>query len=92
MGNILERLWKGIVRFFLSTFYVWIAVIVGVIAGLIWGLNVGVFTFFGIVLAVILYVWGRQIWWFVSGTGDYHGRVGLIKALYLWLFKKNDKD
>lgn len=88
MEKFLKRIWGGIVKFFVSTFYVWIAVIIAVVVSLIWGPTVGVFTGFGIVLAVILYVWGRSIWWFVSGTGDYTGRVGLLKSLYLWLFKK----
>ena len=88
MANILKRIWQGIVRFFKSTFFVWIGVIIGVIVGLIWGLNAGVWTFFGIIGAVIVFVFARQIWWLVSGTGDYTGRVGLLKRLYLWIFKK----
>ena len=88
MGNILERIWLGIKKFFISTFIMWIAVIIAIIVGLIWGTMVGVWTGFGIVGAFIVFIFGRQIWWFISGTGDYTGRVGLLKKLYLWLFKK----
>jgi len=86
--GLLERIWSGFKKFILSTFYVWIAVMVGVIVGFIWGLPAGVWTGFGIVGAVIAFVFLRQIWWFISGTGDYTGRVGLLKRLWMWLFKK----
>ena len=85
MANILKRIWIGIVRFFASTFYVWISVILGAIAGWIFGGEIGIWVFFGGVLSVIALVFFRQIWWFISGTGDYTGRVGLLKKLYLWL-------
>ena len=88
MANILKRIGQGFVKFFKSTFYVWIAVIIGVIVGLIWGTAPGVWTGFGIIGAFIVFIFGRQIWWFVSGTGDYEGRVGLLKRLYQWIFKK----
>ena len=42
----------------------------------------GVFSLFGIFLAVILYIWGRQAYWWFTGKGDYEGR-GFPK-----LFKK----
>ena len=48
----------------------------------------GVFTLFGVLSLVIAYTWGRQIWWYISGTGDYHGRVGILKTLWLRIFKK----
>lgn len=75
-------------RFWFSTFYVWIALAVAVVVYFIWGLQAAVFTGIGIVLAVILFVWGRSIWWFISGTGDYYGRVGLLKSLWIRIFKK----
>ena len=42
----------------------------------------GFFTLIGIFLAAILYVWGRQAYWWFTGKGDYEGR-GFPK-----LFKK----
>ena len=86
--DILNRIWLGIKKFFFGTFYVWFAVIVAIIVGLIWGTGAGFFTGIGIVLAVILYVWGRSIWWFISGTGDFKGRNGLLKRLWNKIFKK----
>ena len=48
----------------------------------------GFYTLFSILGSVIVYVFARQIWWFVSGTGDYMGREGLLKRLYKKIFKK----
>jgi len=48
----------------------------------------GFFTLVGILGAFILYIFGRQIWWFISGTGDYEGRNGLLKRLWNKIFKK----
>ena len=48
----------------------------------------GFFTLVGIIGAMIIYVFGRQIWWLISGTGDYEGRNGLLKRLYNRVFKK----
>lgn len=88
MKNLLSRIWFEMKRFWFSTFYVWIALAVAVVVYFIWGLQAAVFTGIGIVLAVILFVWGRSIWWFISGTGDYYGRVGLLKSLWIRIFKK----
>jgi uncharacterized membrane protein len=48
----------------------------------------GFFTLIGIFSAFLLYILGRQIWWFVSGTGDYENRNGLLKRLWNKIFKK----
>jgi len=88
MKNLLSRIWFEMKRFWFSTFYVWIALAVAIGVYFIWGLQASVFTGIGIVLAVILFVWGRSIWWFISGTGDYSGRVGLLKSLWNRIFKK----
>jgi hypothetical protein len=76
---------------------IWVAILAGfgVLVGLIakwlgayspnaWGF----FSAGGVLLLMILYVWFRQIWWFVSGTGDYEGRTGLLKRLWKKIFKK----
>ena len=82
------KIWFGIKRFFFSLWYFWLALILGVISGLIFGGMAAVWTFFGIIIAVIVYIFGRQIWWFISGTGDYEGRNGLLKRLWNIIFKK----
>jgi hypothetical protein len=53
----------------------------------------GFFTLLGILGALIVFVFGRQTWWLISGTGDYQGRVGLLKKLW-WIItkKKIDED
>jgi len=86
--KVWEAIKRGFMMFIVSTWYVWVAVIVGLLIGWIFGGMVGVFTFFGLVLSVIIYVFGRQIWWFISGTGDYEGRNGLLKRLWNKIFKK----
>jgi hypothetical protein len=48
----------------------------------------GFFTLIGIIGCLIFYIFGRQIWWFISGTGDYQDRNGLLKRLYKRIFKK----
>ena len=88
MKKILDRIWLEIKRFWWSTWYVWFAVVLAIIAGLIFGWNVSVWVFFGGVGAFIAFIFLRQIWWFISGTGDYEGRNGLLKRLWNWIFKK----
>ena len=44
------------------------------------------FTLTGILLAAILYVWGRQTYWWFAGKGDFEGR-GFPK-LWKKIFKK----
>jgi hypothetical protein len=88
MNKIWEGFKVGFMRFLSSTFYVWIAAIIGFISGWIFGTNAGIFTFFGFILAVIAFVFLRQGWWFVSGTGDYTGREGFLLKLYKKVFKK----
>ena len=48
----------------------------------------GFFTGLGVLGAMIIFVFGRQGWWFISGTGDYQGRNGLLKRLWNKVFKK----
>jgi len=86
--DILNRIWDILKGAFFAWWYVIVALMVAIIVFFIWGLQAAVFTGIGIVLAVILYVWGRSIWWFVSGTGDYQGRNGLLKRLWNKIFKK----
>lgn len=87
-----KKLWEGIKRgawmFWVSTWWVWAALLLAALSGVIFGWHVTVWVFFGGVGAVIAYVFLRQIWWFISGTGDYMGREGLLKRLWNKVFKK----
>ena len=87
MKKILARIWFGIKMFLFSMWWVIAAIIIAFLIGWIFGGMVGVWTFFGLVGAVIAYVFLRQIWWFISGTGDYQGRNGLLKRLWKKIFK-----
>lgn len=86
--NFLKRFWFGIIRTIFALWYVIAAIIIGFLVFFIWGIDAGVYTGFGVVGAFTLYILGRSIWWFISGTGDYQGRNGLLKRLWNWLFKK----
>jgi hypothetical protein len=90
MKKFFTWLWEGIKRqfmmFIVSTWYVWIAVILAILTGLIFGWHISIWVFFGGVGAVIAYVFLRQIYWWFTGKVDYEGR-GFPK---LWnkIFKK----
>ena len=82
-------------RILVVPLYVAILVAFGVLVGFIakwlgayspqaWGF----FSAGGILFAFIIFIWLRQAWWFVSGTGDYEGRNGLLKRLWDKIFKK----
>lgn len=90
MRNFFKKLWAGIKRglwmFAVSTWYVWIAVLLAVLAGLIFGWHVSVWVFFGGVGAVIAYVFLRQIYWWFAGKVDYVGRG--FPRLWRKIFKK----
>ena len=88
MKKILNRIWLEITRILYSTWWVWVSAILAVVAGFIFGGDVAIWVFFGGVISVIVYVWGRSIWWFVSGTGDFKGREGVLKKLWNKVFKK----
>jgi len=88
MGKFIDRIKLGFKRFWISTWYVWFSAVLAVIVGLIFGWNISIWVFFGGVGAIIAFVFLRQIWWFISGTGDYAGRNGLLKRLWNWIFKK----
>lgn len=89
----MKKFWEAVkvhaLRFWISTWYVWFAAVLGIIANFIWKGN-GIWIFFGCVGAVIAYIWLRQIWWFVWGSekGDYPGREGWFKKLILLIFPK----
>ena len=75
MKEFFKNVWNGIKRgfimFLISTWYVWLAVIIAVIVGLIWNGATAVWTFFGLVVTVILFIWIRQAYWWFTGKVDY---------------------
>jgi cellulose synthase/poly-beta-1,6-N-acetylglucosamine synthase-like glycosyltransferase len=68
---IKSEFWFKVLRFLFSMLPFIGALVVGIIAGLIWNGLVGFFTFFGIGVAFTLYLMGRQLWWWITKTGDY---------------------
>jgi hypothetical protein len=88
MKKFLAGIWLWIKQLFVSTWWVWLSAWIACIIGLVFGWHIAPWVFFGGVIAMILYVFGRQIWWFISGTGDSQGRNGLLKRLWNKIFKK----
>jgi hypothetical protein len=68
---IKSEFWFKVLRFLFSLLPFIGALVIGIVAGLIWNGLVGFFTFFGIGVAFTLYIIGRQLWWWITGTGDY---------------------
>jgi undecaprenyl pyrophosphate phosphatase UppP len=79
--NQLLMIWK-------SFWYIIVALILAVIAGIVFDRNIAFWVFFSSMLSVIAFVFARQLWWYVSGTGDYYGRVGFLKGLWNKVSKK----
>jgi hypothetical protein len=75
MKKFFSKVWaalkRGFMMFLISTWWVWVALIIAALIGLIFGWHLTVWVFFGLVLSVILFVWFRQLWWRVTKTGDY---------------------
>lgn len=88
MKKLLSKIWFFFKTIVLGLWYVWLAIIVAYISTLIFGAFIGILIGFGIVGAVMLFVFLRQIWWFISGTGDYSGREEFLLRLYKKVFKK----
>lgn len=74
---------------------IWVAIVAGfaTLVGLIanWcnvydPLAWGVYTLFGIFGAFILFIAGRQLYWLLTGKGDYEG--GGLPKLWKKIFKK----
>ena len=99
MKKILKWLWDGIKRIlyfmFVPVWYVWVALILATIGWYItkWTTNdpytsntVAAIIGFGLLLCVILYVWVRQFYWWLTGTGD--SKDGGLPKLWKRIFKK----
>ncbi len=48
-----------------------IIIAVAVVIGLIWGGTAGFFTAFGLIGLLVVFVFGRQFYWWITKTGDY---------------------
>lgn len=49
-----------------------VIILIGVIVGIITNNGyVGFFTVCGLIVAIALFAAGRQLWWFITKTGDY---------------------
>jgi hypothetical protein len=49
-------------------------IVVSVIIGLIFNVRVGFWTLFFLVAGMTIFVIGRQIYWFITKTGDYSNK------------------
>ncbi len=71
----MKKIWNFIISNIIMTiksaWYAILAAIIGTIVGIIWDFNTGFFTFFGICIAFVLFIWVRQLWWWITKTGDY---------------------
>ena len=48
---------------------------IGVMVGLITkNQAAGVFTFLGIYLCYVIFIWGRQVYWYLKKEGDYENK------------------
>jgi len=85
-GKVWAALKRGFQMFIISTWYVWLALLIAFFAGVIFGYHVTVWVFFGLVGAVIAYIFLRQIYWWFAGKVDYIN--GGFPKLWRKIFKK----
>lgn len=52
-------------------FPIMLAFVIGIIAGFIWDAYIGFFTFFGASVLYTFFLMGRQLYWWITKTGDY---------------------
>ena len=70
MKNLLIK----IKQFLISSWFIWLAIIIGISANFIFGKTIAILTFFSIIGLFYIYIWGRQIYWWITGTGDYEDK------------------
>ena len=58
-------------QIFFKFFIPIVIILVSVISFLIFGVPVGFYITFGLIGALVLFVYGRQFWWWITKTGDY---------------------
>lgn len=72
MKEFLKKIGRVVLKFLIATQYIWFAVIGSIVVGFVVGvITISILTFFGIVTAFVAYFWLRQIWWWITKTGDY---------------------
>jgi len=71
MKKILNLIKLNFITFIKSAWYAIIAVLIGVVIGIICGFQIGFLTFFTICSTIVLFVWLRQLYWWITKTGDY---------------------
>lgn len=60
---------------FLIPKYLIISILISVVVGLItWNVIYGFFTLLGIIIAITIFVLGRQLWWLITKKGDYENK------------------
>lgn len=69
--NFLKNAGLYILGILKSQIIIVVAALIGVVVGLIWGVTIGFFTFFGLGLGYIVYIFLRQMWWWITKSGDY---------------------
>ena len=52
--------------------YISLSLLISIIIGLVtWNVVYGFFAMIGIVILIIIFIFGRQLWWWITKTGDY---------------------
>jgi len=70
--KLLNKIWEFIIKLIISAYITISGIIIGLIVGLIFkSTAIGIFTFFGIFLGYVLFIWIRQIYWKITKKGDY---------------------
>jgi hypothetical protein len=68
--NILKKIWKSFSNYFMA-YIIIIAVIVGLIVN---DFAVGFYTFFGEGIVISVFIGLRQLYWYITKTGDYENK------------------
>lgn len=89
--KIINKFLTWLFNFFPSyAFYGLIIAVLVLLFSWIFNINkplvVGLVVFFSLMALVVIFVLGRQFWWFISGSGDYKERNGLLKRLWNKIF------
>jgi len=58
-------------QIFFKFFIPIVIILASVISGLIFGQAAGFYTAFGLIGLLVIFVFGRQFWWWITKTGDY---------------------
>jgi len=86
MRKIWERIKLEFWRLWVSTWYMWFAAILAIIIGFSFGWHLFIWIFFGGITLYIVYVFLRQIYWWITGKSDYQN--GGFPELWKKIFGK----